>query len=106
VGRPPAEPVILLGGVRAALGSIPAVRRACRAWLSVPGRGEGLVLSVTLHDPACQAVQDEVINAIQQAVGTVSEQGFPVDVTFPGEAEPDQLDEWISAHAEPFYIRG
>jgi hypothetical protein len=29
----------------------------------------------------------------------------PVDVTFPGENEPDQVDAWISAYAEPFYIR-
>ena len=31
--------------------------------------------------------------------------GFPIDVTFPGENEPDQVDAWISAYAEPFYIR-
>jgi hypothetical protein len=30
---------------------------------------------------------------------------FPIDVTFPGEGEPDQVDAWISDHAEPFYIR-
>ena len=29
----------------------------------------------------------------------------PIDVTFPGENEPDQVDAWISAYAEPFYIR-
>jgi hypothetical protein len=28
-----------------------------------------------------------------------------VDVTFPGKNEPDQVDAWISAYAEPFYIR-
>jgi hypothetical protein len=28
-----------------------------------------------------------------------------IDVTFPGENEPDQVDAWISAYAEPFYIR-
>jgi hypothetical protein len=28
-----------------------------------------------------------------------------VDVTFPGENEPDQVDTWTSAYAEPFYIR-
>jgi hypothetical protein len=38
-------------------------------------------------------------------VHAVPDQGFPIDVTFPGEAEPDQLDEWISAYADPFYIR-
>jgi hypothetical protein len=31
--------------------------------------------------------------------------GIPIDVTFPGENEPDQVDAWISAYAEPFYIR-
>jgi hypothetical protein len=105
VGRPPADPVTLLSEVSAALGSIPDVRQASRAWLSVPGQGEGLVISVTLHDPACEAVHREVLSAIEQAARAVPEQGFPIDVTFPGEGEPDQVDEWISACAEPFYIR-
>jgi hypothetical protein len=26
-------------------------------------------------------------------------------VTFPGEGEPDQVDEWTSACASPFYVR-
>jgi hypothetical protein len=105
VGRPPADPVTLLTEIRIALGTIPDVQQASRAWLSVPGQGEGLVISVTLHDPGSEAVHSQVITAIEQAVGTVPEQGFPIDVTFPGEGEPDQVDEWISAHAEPFYIR-
>jgi len=105
VGRPPADPVTLLTEIQAALGTIPDVQQASRAWLSVPGQGEGLVISVTLHDPGSEAVHSQVITAIEQAVGTVPEQGFPIDVTFPGEGEPDQVDEWISAHAEPFYIR-
>src|SRR5579864_8483716 len=48
VGRPPADPVTLLTEIRAALGAIADVRQASRAWLSVPGQGEGLVISVTL----------------------------------------------------------
>ena len=105
VGRPPSDPVTLLTEIRSALGAIPDVREASRAWLSVPGQGEGLVISVTLHDPGSTAAHNVVISAIEQAVGAVPEQGFPIDVTFPGEGEPDQVDEWISAHAEPFYIR-
>jgi hypothetical protein len=105
IGRPPADPVTLLGEVRAVLGSLPDVRQASRAWLSVPGQGEGLVMSVTLHDPARESARQEVLSAIEQAVRAVPDQGFPIDVTFPGEAEPDQLDEWISAYADPFYIR-
>jgi hypothetical protein len=42
---------------------------------------------------------------VQRAVAAVPAQGFPIDVTFPGENEPDQVDAWISAYAEPFYIR-
>ena len=38
-------------------------------------------------------------------VGRAGPVRFPVDVTFPGENEPDQVDAWISAYAEPFYIR-
>jgi len=105
VGRPPADPVVLLTEIRTALGTIPDVREASRAWLSVPGQGEGLVISVTLHDPRSQAAHGQVISAIERAVGAVPEQGFPIDVTFPGESGPDQVDQWISAHAEPFYIR-
>jgi hypothetical protein len=105
VGRPPADTVMLLTEIRSALGTVPDVREASRAWLSVPGQGEGLVISVTLHDPGSQAAHGQVISAIERAVGALPEQGFPIDVTFPGEAGPDQVDEWISAHAEPFYIR-
>jgi hypothetical protein len=105
VGRPPADPVTLLTEIRTVLGAIPDVEQASRAWLSVPGQGEGLVISVTLHDPGSATAHSQVISAIEHAVGAVPEQGFPIDVTFPGEGEPDQVDEWISAHAEPFYIR-
>jgi SseB protein C-terminal domain len=105
VGRPPADPVSLLAEIRATLGTIPAVQEASRAWPSVPGEGEGLVISVTLRDPGSEVAHHQVIGAIEQAVGAVPEQGFPIDVTFPGEGEPDQLDEWIAAQAQPFYIR-
>jgi hypothetical protein len=104
VGHPPADPVALLGEVQAMLGSVPAVRQASRAWLRVPGQGEGLVISVTLHDPACPQAHQAVIEAVERAASCVPHQ-FPIDVTFPGEGTPDQVDEWISAHAEPFYVR-
>ena len=105
VGRPPAEPSTLLNEIRTVLGSVPDALQASRAWLSVPGRGGGLVISVTLHDPAREPARREVLTAIERAVRAVPEQGFPIDVTFPGEGEPDQVDEWISAYAEPFYVR-
>ena len=109
VGRPPADPVPLLSEIRTALGAVPAVRQASRAWLSVPGEGEGLVISVTLDDPDDETAHTQVLGTIEQAVERVVQGGpgpeFPIDVTFPGEGEPDEVDDWISAHAEPFYIR-
>jgi hypothetical protein len=77
------------------------MRPGAMAW----GRGEGLVISVTLDDPASGTAHREVLDAVEGAVLTAPGEGFPIDVTFPGEGEPDLLDTWISAHAEPFYIR-
>ena len=105
VGRPPADPVTLLSEIRSALDAIPDVRQASRTWLSVAGEGEGLVISVTLGDPDSPVTHENVLDAIERAVHAVPEQGFPIDVTFPGEHEPDQVEKWIEAHAEPFYIR-
>lgn len=103
IGHPPADPVALLGEVHTALRTVPAARQASRAWLTVPRRGEGLIISVTLDDPADAAARDAVIEAIQRAAALVP-QGFPIDVTFPGEGAPDQVDEWIAACAAPFYL--
>jgi SseB protein N-terminal domain/SseB protein C-terminal domain len=105
VGRPPADPLPLLSEVRTELSAIPGAWQASRAWLSVSGQGEGLVISVTLDDPASQDAHQDVLDAVQRAVAAVPELRFPIDVTFPGENEPDQVDAWISAYAEPFYIR-
>jgi hypothetical protein len=105
VGRPPADSVPLLSEVRSALSTVPAVRQASRAWLSVPGEGEGLVISVTLDAPGSDTAQVEVLGTIERTVQHGPGQEFPIDVTFPGEGEPEQMDAWITAHAELFYIR-
>jgi hypothetical protein len=92
VGHPPAEPGALLSEIRSLLRSVPA--------------GEGLVISVTLDDPADAAARDAVVGAIEQAAAAAPQDaGFPIDVTFPGEGEPDPVDEWTSACASPFYVR-
>jgi SseB protein N-terminal domain/SseB protein C-terminal domain len=106
VGHPPAEPAALLSGIRSLLSSVPAARAAAIAWLSVDFAGEGLVISVTLDDPADGAAQEAVACAIERAAATAPQDGgFPIDVTFPGEGEPNVVDEWISACASPFYVR-
>jgi hypothetical protein len=58
-----------------------------------------------LHDPGSSSAHQDVVEAIEHAVGAVPDQGFPIDVTFPGEGAPDEVDEWIAAYAQPFYIR-
>ncbi|HYZ53023.1 MAG TPA: enhanced serine sensitivity protein SseB C-terminal domain-containing protein [Streptosporangiaceae bacterium] len=106
VGRPPAEPESLLREVSAYLRSVPAARQAARTWLSIPGAGEGLVISVTLDDPVDEASQHAVITAVERAVRAAGPKAsFPIDVTFPGEHEPDEVGRWISDHASPFYLR-
>jgi hypothetical protein len=106
VGHPPAEPEALLREVRGGLRGLPAVRQASRAWLSVPSQGEGLIISVTLDDPASEPAREAAVAAIERAVAAIGHQvPFPIDVIFPGEAEPDPLDDWVAGNAPPFHAR-
>jgi len=106
VGHPHAEPEALLREVRSGLHALPSVRHAARAWLSVPGQGEGLIISVTLDDPASEPAHEAVVGTIERAAAAVPQQAwFPIDVTFPGEAEPDVVDDWVAKNTVPFYTR-
>jgi hypothetical protein len=106
VGPVPEQPDALFAEIDAGLARIPAVSQADAAWLSVRFSGEGLVVSVTLDDPADDAVREEVVTALEQAAALASQDaGFPIDVTFPGESEPDYLDRWITAFGTRFYQR-
>ena len=90
VGHPPTEPLALLNEVQARLRRLRFVRAASRAWLSVPDRGEGLVIAVALDDPASEPAHRAVIGALIAAVASVPlHVPFPVDVTFPGEPAAD-----------------
>jgi SseB protein N-terminal domain len=106
VGPPPLPLDGLLEAIRSRLPGVPAASQAAAAWLSVRLAGEGLVISVTLDDPADAGARDAVIRVLEQAVPAAPQvPGFPVDVTFPGEGAPDPVDEWVSACAAPFYRR-
>jgi hypothetical protein len=107
VGPLPIRPDGLLADIAAGLMQIAQVSDASAAWLSVQFAGEGLLISVTLDDPAEAASRDLAAGAIERAAWQAAAQdaGFPIDVTFPGESEPDHIDEWISAFATPFYRR-
>jgi hypothetical protein len=126
VGHPPTEPVALLTEVRARVRRLRFVRSASRAWLSVPDRGEGLVIAVALDDPASRPAHRAVIAALLAAVASVPLRvPYPVDVAFPGEpaddeavdgegvdaegvdaeTAPDIIGEWMSRNTRPFYSR-
>lgn len=106
VGPVPFQPDVLLGGIRSGLLGLPAVTEAAAAWLSVELAGEGLVISVTLDDPADTAAQQAAIRVIERAALAAPQDSlFPIDVTFPGEGAPDEVDRWIAACADPFYRR-
>ncbi len=107
LGPLPASPDWLLADIGARLRAIPQARSAAAAWLSVQFAGEGLVISVTVDDPADDSVKDVVVAAVEQAaaLAPAQESGFPIDATFPGESEPDYIDQWFAAFGAPFYRR-
>ena len=107
VGHPPAEPSALLAETRAALRTLPFARQASRAWLSVPGQGEGLLISIVLDDPSSEQARAAVTDAIEDAAAAVALRvPFPVDLIFPDAAGPDAIDAWIADNTRPFYQRG
>ena len=72
----------------------------------MPGEGEGLIISVNLDDPADRITQQAVLRAISYAAEVAGPKAsFPIDVTFPGEHQPDEVDRWIADHATPFHLR-
>jgi hypothetical protein len=122
IGQPPAEPSGLLAAARAALGKVPEVGQAARAWLSVPRQGEGLVIAVILDNPADSLARAAAASAIEDAMAEIPLRvPFPVDITFPGEppaqvpppgrharpapASPDPIADWIARNVRPFYTR-
>jgi hypothetical protein len=107
LGPLPAQPEDLLAEIRAGLAGVPQAAQASAAWLSVKFSGEGMIISVTLDDPADAAARDGVVAVLERAAQAAKhDAGYPIDVTFPGESEPDQIDRWIAAFGEPFYRRG
>jgi MYXO-CTERM domain-containing protein len=114
VGPPPDAPRALLAAIAAGLrDTVPAAREAATAWLTVragagqPGDrgGAGMIISVGLDDPAAEAARDAVIAVVEGAVAATDRTGWPVDVTFPGEGEPDVIDRWVATACAPFYQR-
>jgi hypothetical protein len=106
VGPLPAQPEDLFAGIRAGLAAIPQASQAVAAWLSVQFSGEGLIISVTLDDPADALVRETVVAVLEQAASAAQRDGgYPIDVTFPGEGEPDYIDHWIATSGTPFYQR-
>lgn len=107
IGPLPAAADSLLAAAASALAMVPQVSHAAAAWLTVRFAGEGMVFSVALDDPADSAARDAAVAAIERAAGQAGPEqaDFPIDVTFPGEAEPDRIDDWFAATAAPFYRR-
>ena len=106
VGTPPVRPDDLLAGIGSGLAGVPAAAAASAAWLSVELAGQGLVISVTLDDPADGSARDAVVAVVARAaLAAPRRPWFPIDVTFPGEGPPDPVDEWVAARATPFYLR-
>lgn len=105
VGHPPRQPTRLITETSAQLRAVPAVRAARTAWLSVAGRGEGLIISIDLDNPADEQAQDAAALAVERAAALATDEtAFPIDVTFPG-GEPNPVAESVAASTAPFYSR-
>jgi hypothetical protein len=108
---PPGEPAALLAETSRALRGVPVAAAASRAWLSVPGHGEGLVIAVMLDDPASEPAHRDVVAALKQVVEAIPLRvPFAGDVTFPGEPvpgapQPDVITDWMTRNTRPFYTR-
>jgi len=106
VGPLPVQPGQLLALIRTGLTAIPQAREASAGWLSVQLAGEGMIISVTLDDPADAAAREQVIAALERAAAAAPHDArYPIDVTFPGEGEPDHIDHWMATGTTPFYVR-
>jgi hypothetical protein len=106
-GPIPAASANLLTAISSGLAGVPQVGQAAAAWLTIRFSGEGLVISVTLDDPADGAARDAAIAAIEHAsaLARPADDDFPIDVTFPGEGEADRIDDWFATRGAPFYLR-
>ena len=106
VGHPPRQPTRLITEASAQLRAVPAVRAARTAWLSVAGRGEGLIISIDLDNPSDEQAQDAAALAVERAAALATDEAaFPIDVTFPGGGEPNPVAESMAASTAPFYSR-
>jgi hypothetical protein len=103
----PVRPDGLLASIAAGLIAIGGAREATAAWLSVEFGGEGLLIAVTLDDPADSSVQEMVVGAVERAAWEAAPEdaAFPIDVTFVGSGEGDHFDERVAAVGSPFYRR-
>jgi hypothetical protein len=101
------RPDSLLAGIAAGLIGIAAVSDASAAWLSVQFGGEGLLISVSLDNPADAAAQDLVVGAVERAAWEAAPEdtAFPIDVIFRGAGGPDHLDDSVAGVASAFYRR-
>jgi hypothetical protein len=106
-GPIPAEQANLVTAVGSALAGVPQVSQAAAAWLTIRFASEGLIISVTLDDPADPAARDAAAAAIEKAISQAGplQTDFAIDVTFPGENEPDRIDDWFASRGAAFYRR-
>ena len=58
---------------------MPSAAAASAAWLAVEAAGQGLIISVTLDDPADAGARDAVIGVVERAARAARQQPwFPI----------------------------
>lgn len=102
IGEPAHEPREVLAQVSYALGEVPHVLAARRAWVQMDGAPPSLAVGLSLRP---EADERAVLAAVRDAFDDVlrrSEPGFAIDVLALNGAD-DPIASWMQAHADPFY---
>ena len=112
VGEPAQEPDEVLAQVAYALGDVPEVRAARRAWVQLGDEPPSLAVGLELAaGPAPAAVDvvagaDALLGTVRLAMDDVlsrSRPGFAIDLVLMADVD-HPIVSWMLQHAEPFYV--
>lgn len=102
IGEPAQEPVEVLAQVSYALGEVPHVQAARRAWVQMDDAPPSLAVGLSLRPGADEQAVLAAVRAAFDDVLRRSAPGFAIDVVaLDGATDP--IASWMQANADPFY---
>lgn len=105
IGEPAVEPTEVLSQIAYALGEVPAVTSARRAWVQVADEAPSLAVGLEL---AAGTSTESVLPSVRDAFDDILRRhrpGFAIDLVLLDDAG-DPISTWMQANAEPFHRAG